>query len=126
MSADDLLGVLDLPEWLFAPLLLVGCAIGLALFGAPTGDLVVDALGWLGAEVVGLVLVRELVLPRRSFGAVFDGGAMVLTAVIGSIVGVHRAITHDVDTVAIVGLVLGPFCAVALVVGALRRQRRRR
>ena len=54
-----------------------------------------------------------------------DVGAMVLTAVIGSSVGAHRAIAHGVDAIAIVGLVLGPVCALALIVGAVRRRRRR-
>ena len=126
VSADDLLGALDLPEWLFAPLLLAGCAFGLALFGLPADDVLLDSLTWFGVEVVGLVLARWLVWPRRSLGAVFDVGAMGLTAVIGSSVGVHRAVTHGVDTIAIVGLVLGPVCAFGLIVGAVRRGRRRR
>lgn len=126
MSAEDLLGALDLPEWLFAPLLLVGCAYGLALTGLPTGDPILDTLTWLAAEVVVIGLARTLVWPRGSLGAAFDRGAMVFTAVIGSAVGGHRAATHAVDTIALVGLILGPLCALALVLGAVFGRRRRR
>ena len=127
MAVEDLLNLVDLPDWLFGPILIVGSALGLALVtGRPSADLLVDTVAWTAACVLLVALVRWFVGPYPRLGDVVDGVGMALAAGVGPVVGAERCLTGGVDGLAIGGFVVGGACALGLVAMAVRRRRRRR